>query len=548
LQIEEVRRIEAEHALWRAGSLRHLLDDHQLRIYDPIRDWQKRRVDELRDGLASGIHRVFVVKAGRQVGKTHGTNTLKVETGLNQDGTCLVATSTEVALKELVIPVINSIIASAPEDLRPRFIAHRWGMRAGFYFPSTEFVMKLVGVDEDPDGLRGPGLKGGALFTEAGFIKKLAYAYNSIVQPQFSRYPEADAIFESSAAKDVAHPFKRVFEPDAIKRKAFVFMTIDDNKTLSEEVKREMVESARAINPEDAAREYYCVEARDSKTTVFPEFDSQRMLLTAAKPRPKHALCMTTIDPGQRHLFGILWSYLDAHTGKVTFQDSVTLRNPNTERVAAVIAAHELDLWGTQPDTQLASIPLDDTYDANGVLRARGWRTLLEGDRCEDRAQELWELAQNAGRPRSTFQWFDNTKMRFRPNPYLRVSDVSLQLINDLSSLYGLHCQPTKKDSLRSMTGTCRGFLVRGDVDFEPLATEAAAHVEACTWNEKRDKFAEHEIFGHYDLAACFVYSLLMWRYDANVWPEPPEKLFNAGSGFAPDIDNEMRPWNYDDF
>jgi len=88
MQVEDVRRIEAEHALWRAGTIRHLLDDHQLRIYDPFREWQPRRVAELHSGKAEGIHRVFLVKAGRQVGKTHGTSAIRVEDGLNQDGTC----------------------------------------------------------------------------------------------------------------------------------------------------------------------------------------------------------------------------------------------------------------------------------------------------------------------------------------------------------------------------------------------------------------------------------------------------------------------------
>jgi hypothetical protein len=155
-------------------------------------------------------------------------------------------------------------------------------------------------------------------------------------------------------------------------------------------------------------------------------------------------------------------------------------------------------------------------------------------------------MAQNGGKAKSTLQWFDNAKMRYQPNPYLRVSDVSLQLINDLGSVYGLQCQPTRKDSLRSMVGTCRGFLVRGDVAFAPLAAEAARHVNACTWNEQRTKFDEHSEYGHYDLAACFVYSLLQWRYYSNIWPDPPETINNFGDNFAPDIGRTLERYDND--
>jgi hypothetical protein len=531
--------------LFELGDLSWMLDDHQdKRIYEHYRAWE----DAFRRGeRGEGANRVWMLEAGRQVGKTFTVDLIKIEDCQRWPGTVhLLASAEKTALVEYVIPNIEAVLSHVSEHLQPEFVGSKQGARSAYYFRNGS-VLKLAGVDNDPHRLRGPRLHGAAI-SEAGFVDKLRIAIGGVIYPQFQRGGNATLILESSTPAAIDHDFSQVFRPSCQRRKAYVMLTIDDNTALSDSAKREFVEAAREIDPEDADREYYCVEVRNTATTVFPEFDRRRMLLQTPKPRPKHALCMTTIDPGQRHLFGIMWSYLDASTGKVTVQDSVTLRNPNTERVAAVIAAHELDLWGTLPNTQLASIPLDDTHDANGALRARGWRTLLEGDRCADRAEELFTLAQNAGRPRSTFQWFDRASMRFRPNPYLRVSDVSLQLINDLSSLYGLHCQPTKKDALRSMVGTCRGYLVRGDVDFEPLAAEAAAHVNACTWNEQRTKFAEHKTYAHYDLAACFVYSLLQWRHYANVWPEPPEKLFNAGTSFAPDIDKEMEPWNYDDF
>lgn len=516
MQVDEVRRIEQEHALWRAGSLRHLLDDHQLRIYDPIREWQKRRVEELRNGLATGIHRAFVVKAGRQVGKTHGTNTLKVETGLNQDGTCLVATSTEVALKELVIPVIHSIISTAPDDLRPKFISHRWGMRAGFYFPSTGFMMKLVGVDENPDGLRGPGLKGGALFTEAAFITKLAYAYNSIVAPQFSRYPEADAIFESSAAKDVNHPFKRVFEPDAIARKAFVFMTIDDNKTLTEKIKRELVESARAINADDAEREYYCVETRDRSTVIIPTFDPAKHV--REMEQPEHACAIMAQDDGILDLYFAGWGYWDARRAKLCVTHEYWGRNTTTGVVAEHIRSTELEAYGKSAaihrPRRILGTPKEELQR---VLR------VLNGEE-QGHESEGFGIHKPDG-----LCWWNGAE--FAANPVIRVSDTSARLIGDLNHEHQIPMCATAKDDAEAASYALRDAFKMDKIEIHPRCVGLIRHLTSGHWNKTRTDWAryvdepEASLYGHFDGIAMLIY---MWRMlDAirGVDPYPPTHI-----------------------
>ena len=539
MKVEDVRRIEAEHALWRAGSIRHLLDDHQLRIYDPIRDWQPRRVAELHAGMSSGIHRVFVVKAGRQVGKTHGTSTLRVEDGLNTDGTCLIATSTEIALKELVIPVINSIVASAPDDIRPRFFTSRWGMRAGFHFPATDFVIKLVGIDENPDGLRGPGLKGGCNVTEAAFTNKLEYAYNSIIAPQFSRYPEADAIFESSAAKDLNHPFKRVFEPDAIKRKAFVFMTIDDNKTLSDEVKRELVESARAINPDDAEREYYCVETRDRTRVLVPEFVSDRHVIDSA--RPVHACAIAAMDPGMRDLFFVGWGFWDAARAKLVVERDWSGRNKTTGFVAELIKSSELDLYGSA--AELACVDrrkgLDPREELQRILR------VLNGEEEPDRGAGLGFTPPNGS---NALCWWNGEE--FARNPVLRVSDTDARLIADLTYDQGIQCTATAKDDAEAALYSLRNAFRDDKIEINPRCVDLIRHLASGRWNERRtdwERFhegAEADLYGHFDGVAMLVYMWRMVQHLRHVDPCPPHRFLDRHQPDVMHIPEDWQPAN----
>lgn len=514
MQVDEVRRIEMEHALWRAGSLRHQLDDHQLRIYDPVRDWQKRRVDELQKGLTSGIHRVFVVKAGRQVGKTHSTSLIRTEQGLNQDGTCLIATSTEVSLKELVIPVINSIIASAPDDIRPRFFTSRWGMRAGFHFPSTGYVIKLVGVDENPDGLRGPGLKGGCNLTEAAFISKLEYAYNSIISPQFSRHPGADCIMESSAAKDPNHPFKRVFEPDAQRRRAYVFMTIDDNKTLSEEVKRELVESARAINPDDAEREYYCVETRDRSRVLVPEFDAERHVVES--PRPAHACAIAAMDPGMRDLFFVGWGFWDAARAKLVVEHDWSGRNKSTGFVAQVIRDVERELYKSCSQLEAPRrVMLDPRDELRRILR------VLSGEEPPDQGDGLGLTPPSEG-----LCWWNGEE--FARNPVLRVSDTDARLIGDLNADQGIQCCATEKDDAEAALYSLRNAFRDDKIEIHPRCVDLIRHLTVGQWNERRTDWQryhegmEAELYGHFDGVAMLVYMWRMVQALRNVDPFPP--------------------------
>lgn len=510
--------LEAEHretcdALWRLGELSWLLDEHQrVRIYDHYRDWESSRAANGGDGGAS---RIWMLDAGRQVGKTFTIDLIKVEDCLRKPGSKhLLASAEEIALKEFVLPNIETIIATAPDDIRPKFVAHRNGMKAAYYFANGS-ILKLVGIDKNVDGLRGPRLDGAAI-SEAGFVRHLKRAINGIIYPQFQRVPGATLILESSAPSEPDHDFDVVFRPSCERRNAYVFLTIEDNTALDPATREEFVAAAREIDPVDAQREYYGVRVRNPRSTVFTAFDRSRHVLEADPPRRQYGIALTAMDPGQRHQYGMLWSRYDHIDSRVIIEDCWAESNPSTERVAAICAARELDLYGTHPPAQLARLPLDDARDG------LGWRSLLAGDRCEHLAERLHELAQRDSEA-SEWQWYDNDARRFTRNPHARVSDVELQVINDLSNTYGLHVIPTTKESLRAMTGFANAKLSQGQVVFAPRASLAAQHVNAAQWEPNRTKFAEHNVYAHYDLAACFVYAIRYWEQLTHLWPEPPE-------------------------
>lgn len=507
--------------LARLGDLAWMLDDHQEeRIYNAYRDFESR----MHEYEGDGFFNCWMLDAGRQVGKTFTTSLIRVEDSIRWPGSrYLLASALEVSLNEFIIPNIDAIIEYLPDDIRPTFLRGHRGMKAAYWFPNGS-VMKLVGIDKNPKGLRGPKCDGASIH-EAAFADKLAKTVVGVIQPQFQRGRDPTLILESSAPEDPDHDFDVRFKPSCERRKAYVFMTIDDNTALSAKRKEAILSAARELDPEDTEREYYGKRIRNKIMTVFPETAPHMKL--AEYTLPKYGISLLTLDPGQVHQFALQWSTYDTSRGQVVFLDDWAESNPNTERVAAIIAAREYDLFGTPPNPKLARLPLVDEYDARGVMRAAGWRTLLRGDRTEALADRLHSLAQRvSGEELSDYQWYDNDDKSFRSNPAARVSDTSLQVINDLSNIYGLHVIPTTKDDLKdSMVKLARAKMIQGVVAFGPQATMSYNHVFSAQWNKQRTKFDEHNLYGHYDLAACYVYAMRYWEQLYNILPDPPSHV-----------------------
>jgi hypothetical protein len=527
-------------SLYELGDLSWKLDEHQeLYIYKHYRDWEKRRHKD------KGANRIWMLDAGRQVGKTHCCSIIRLEDCFQHPRSrYMYASATEIALKEFIITNIESILEDCPQDLAPVFKQRYKGTRAHFRWPHGA-ALKLVGIDEDPKGLRGPGLHGGVI-GEAAFVAKLKPTIGGEIYPQMQRYPEATLMLESSAPKDLDHDFDTVFKPSCEARKAYVFMTIHDNTAISEETKQEYLDAAREIDPVDAEREYLGKRVRSKQLTVFPEFDRAAHVL-AEFEMPKHGLALTSYDPGQKHLFAVTWSVYDYLKAEVVFVDDWCEHNASTEKVAAITAAREQDLYGTVPPSQLHRLSVAE------------WADLLGDDRTAGSAELLYELAnerheseQKYRRPTdpelSEFRWYDNDSRHWRYNPHLRVSDVSLQFIADMAQMFGLHIDPTTKDDLREvMVQLVRSKLQQNQIKCGPLASMTAQHLNACTWDKNRHKWIEHNVYSHFDLAATVVYAMRYWESYYYLNPYPPKHLGKGGADWVGDVQPIPQPIEYGD-
>jgi hypothetical protein len=538
-------------AMWRAGSLRWKLQEHQRTAYDHREAWEARPIVSPKDGSEIGAARWYVDDWGRRVGKTFKNGITLVENGIRREGARMIyATRTEIQMKEILIPAINTICADAPDDIRPKFFSSRWGMRAGFHFPANDSVLKMVGLDKDPDGMRGPFLDWCAI-SEGAFIRDLRGIVVSIIGPQFMRRPWARGYIESSAPEDEDHDFDDFFVPDAKRRNAYWFYTFRDitDEGLRSEAELEY-QQACSLDREDADREYLGIRSRNLGSKVIPEFDQAKHV--RAVEIPKHARAITADDPGLKHLNGLLLGVYDFKNARIIIQKSWARQNAGSPQLAAVVAAREYALWGTWPHPKMKKIPLESTEDA------QGWVDLLRDDEYSNLASVLYEMSQTPRDKRPDFELFPGKWIRedlpghltywdgveHRPNPAGRVSDVDLQLIRSLDDHYGLDFTPTNKSDLHSMVNAVRSWHSQGRIVYLPDCGPVLDHVKSAKWNKQRTAFEEHRFRGHADLLAAEVYLVryVEQHIESACDPSPPSGLSQL-QGHAGNSVVDRLPW-----
>lgn len=494
---------------WERGLLSWKLDSHQIEVYDLFEEWNARRqrpeYEAMVEAVGATLDSVWVEEIARRFGKsakwivrlTEAAIRLPELTG--EPAVLTYATAAQKSIGQIIVPLANKMLADGPEHLRPHYQGTRGPHHEGLYFHNGSMI-KLVGIDEHPDALRGQ-YSDGVVISEAAFVKGLEDTVRSVLLPQFQRRPWAFLALESSTARQPDHDFNRVFRADAKLRNAYVTRTIDDNKAIDPREKAKAIREAGGRGHPTCEREYYCVETRDPDQMVVPEFDDLRHVCESTMP--PYCYGYVAADPGSRDLFGLVFGYYDFARAKLVIQRSWARRNASTRQVACVVAYFEWLLWGRQPGVKLSSVPL-----RNDGLRD-GWVELLRGTATADECAELHRLASLSADERALQKWDAGLPpdgcstywdgRRFKQNPHSRVTDVDLRFVQDLSAEYGLIFDATAKDDADAQRNNLRDAIGSGKVEFHPEAGPVIEHIRNAIWNKKRTDYERHSVYGHFD-------------------------------------------------
>jgi hypothetical protein len=113
---------------------------------------------------------------------------------------------------------------------------------------------------------------------------------------------------------------------------------------------------------------------------------------------------------------------------------------------------------------------------------------------------------------------------------YRRIADSNnLLLLNDLSSEFNIHFQPTNKDSLAAMVNEVRLMVQAGRLHISPECTELIDCLRFGVYQDsKRSSFGRSKVLGHYDMLAALIYLVRNIDYSTNPFPANFKANFNT--------------------
>jgi hypothetical protein len=276
-RLKAKREAALKAKLWAAGRLRWKLKPEQRELYD---------------GIVSSNVQLIYGDWSRRGGKSFVAATYTVEEALRQKIKIRFGTAFRSDLEEFIIPTFDRVLEDCPDSLRPRFKATRkvYEFRHGS-------EIKLVGLDKNPNGLRGNDIQV-IVIDEAGFVSKLEYIYKSVIMPATMRMKKIKIIILSTppveGKEHFAHELKLKAEMQG--NGFYHKKTIDELSDVDESEKERLFSEVGGQSSDTAQREFYCVWKVPEGLSICPTFDPKTHVMEF--PKPKYANWLFAGDMG----------------------------------------------------------------------------------------------------------------------------------------------------------------------------------------------------------------------------------------------------------
>jgi hypothetical protein len=465
--------MSARHELWRRGNLSWKLSESQQPIYSLFEKIRKSR------------HKKGFVRTSRRFGKTHSFLTFASERCIVEPGILIPYVAPTIKhLKTVVIPIMGSLAADCPKQLRPRFNSQD----GTFTFAGSAKILLGAAENNHAEKFRGIRAKY-ALLDEIGVISDLRYLVNDIMLPTLM-YDDGFMVGSGTPPSSPDHYYtemlmeceanglavhKTIWENDRITIKEILEFAdasgcVVDWERFSQEnspARRRDVAWGKALILEKSTtfrREFEAEIVIDENWAVLPEFtDSRAERIVKEWKLPEFYFPYVFIDTGFIDFTGVIFGYWDFLNAKAVVQDELLVdfrrQEMNAKKFSELVLAKERELWG-------------------------------------------------------------------EVKTYLRFADGDLIVLNELGE-HGLIVQQVTKDEIEAQVNTVRVDITQDKLVIQPRCVNTIAQCRYAVWNRQRRAFARTENHGHYDLLAALIYFLRHINRSANPWPENYGATFN---------------------
>lgn len=444
--------VRMRHEAWRRGNLSWLLHEGQLKARALVRSGKARR---------------YVFEIARRWGKSWFFCVTAFECALAGPKRRIpYACSTITSLREFIIPIMSTIIETAPAELRPEIVGDEVRFKNG-----SRIVMQGCEDRLKADRLRGPAADM-AIVDEAGFIPVLLYVVKSVLLYQLLT-TRGLMLVGSSQPESPAHPFIELAK-EAEARGAHMGANIHDAPHLTAEDRAIACEESGGPDSLAWKREGLNQRVVDETRALVPEFSQHEgQLIEAYEPkRDEHGTAYLDRyivgDLGWVDLAFVLFAEWDFAGSMLTVVDEWSEARCTTDRLQHEVDDIARERWGSAPVFRRV-------IDATARERNDLQRLQDDGDPT---AENAWRMARNQERSAAVNQ--------------LRIATKRLR--------YRVH----------------------------PRCEKLIAHLRNGVWNEQRTAFARptsdggDTYYGHFDGVAAMMY--LERAVDRSHNPTPPPK------------------------
>lgn len=256
-------------------------------------------------------------------------------------------------LEEITIPLFQGHLEDCPHALKPKWISSKKKfvfptLYGGKYTFDKPAEIKLVGLDKNPDGIRG-GYADWILIEEAGYVSRLGYLYSSVLMPMTIKRDNALITMIGTPADTPSHDFHTMSQK-AMLEDAYLEQDIYTNTYLTpEEIERIHQE---CLSESDWLREFMCQWVIDEQRAIIPEFNSTNIKKVERDENFKYYHKYEIMDLGvKRDKTVCLFGYRDFKRAKTVITHECTMTGPSmtTQKLADLIKITQTKAFDTHP-------------------------------------------------------------------------------------------------------------------------------------------------------------------------------------------------------
>lgn len=284
---------------------------------------------------------LFVGNCSRQLGKSFWAVCKAIEQALKKPKSQIrYGAAFHTDLVEFIIPAFEKVMEDCPPAIKGKYKSSG----TSYVFPNGSKI-KLVGLDKNPNGLRGSTLDL-IILDECGFVTKLDYIYKSVIIPATMHRPEARVILISTPPATPAHDFIEYSQKAEVEG-GYACFTIYDNPMINEATIERLMKESGGEDSTTFRREYLCEFVTDQDLAIIGSWKDSYVQDIERDEFFQYYHTYVGMDMGVNDFTAVIFGYYDFKRAALVVTDEFTMNGPaiNTDILAKTIKAKEEAIW-----------------------------------------------------------------------------------------------------------------------------------------------------------------------------------------------------------